>query len=689
MKILRVGAFLSLAFVSSFLPAGPGLAEERRLLTLDDQFEIKDVSDPQISPDGSWVAYRVRTYDLKEDRSQSDLYMTRWDGSETVRLTFTAKERESAPRFSPDGRYLAFLSSRDNEHESAQVWLLNRQGGEAERVTDLKGGVSDYAWSPDGKRLALIAEDPDPDEAEDEKKGEKKKDEKTPKPIVVDRYQFKQDGDGYLGKKRSHLYLFDLATRKAEILTPGDHDEQLPSWSPDGSLIAFVSKRGPDPDRHDNWDIHVIEAKAGAKARQVTTSPNADGDPSFGSAPEWSPDGKHLAFLHGGPQRLIYYAVHHLAVIPVAGGQHRLVTPGLDRWVRRPTWSEDGRSIVFLLEDDRNQHLARVPAAGGTVERLLAGRRVVGDYAVGPSGKIALLSSTPLEPNEVFALEGKDQTRPLSRQNDAFLAKVRLGAVEETSFKSKDGTVVGGLIALPPDYQKGRKVPAVLDIHGGPVGQHGNEFYFDWQMFAAAGYAVIGPNPRGSSGRGEAFSTAIYADWGRKDAQDVLASVDDAVARGIADPARLGVGGWSYGGILTNYVIVQDRRFKAAVSGAGISNILAGYGTDQYIREYEAELGKPWEKTEVWTRLSNPFLKADAIVTPTLFLCGEKDFNVPLLNSEQMYQALKSLGRDTQLIIYPGQYHGITKPSYQKDRLQRYLDWFGKYLGVKSPARAK
>jgi dipeptidyl aminopeptidase/acylaminoacyl peptidase len=279
----------------------------------------------------------------------------------------------------------------------------------------------------------------------------------------------------------------------------------------------------------------------------------------------------------------------------------------------------------------------------------------------------------------VFALEGTN-LRPLSRQNDAFLAQVRLGTTEQVSVKSKDGTAVTAFIVKPPDYQAGRKYPTILRIHGGPVGQYQHEFMFEWQIFAANGYVVVGANPRGSSGRGEEFCKAIYADWGNKDAQDVLAAVDDAVAKGIADPERLGVGGWSYGGMLTNYVIAQDTRFKAACSGASISNILAGFGTDQYIVEYEEELGPPWKTFDAWVHVSFPFLHADRIKTPTLFLCGQKDFNVPLLNSEQMYQAVRSLGIDTQLIIYPGQYHGIRKPSYLKDREERYLAWYGKYL---------
>jgi dipeptidyl aminopeptidase/acylaminoacyl peptidase len=257
---------------------------------------------------------------------------------------------------------------------------------------------------------------------------------------------------------------------------------------------------------------------------------------------------------------------------------------------------------------------------------------------------------------------------------------VKLGAVEPISFKSRDGTPVNGFLVKPADFTPGKRYPTILRIHGGPVSQYQSEFDFQLQTLAGHGYVVVVANPRGSSGRGERYSAAIYADWGNKDAQDVLAAVDYAVAQGVADSSRLGVGGWSYGAILTNYVIAQDRRFKAATSGAGISNILAGYGTDQYVREYEAELGVPWKTMDTWVKLSFPFLHADRIVTPTLFLGGDKDFNVPLLNSEQMYQALRSLGVTTELVIYPGQHHGINKPSYRKDRMERYLGWYDRFL---------
>jgi dipeptidyl aminopeptidase/acylaminoacyl peptidase len=347
--------------------------------------------------------------------------------------------------------------------------------------------------------------------------------------------------------------------------------------------------------------------------------------------------------------------------------------------VQSPVFSPDGSQITFLVEDDGTMQLARVPAAGGEVERIVSGRRVVSALAAGPGGKLALLISSATEPEEVWALDGKEPRR-LSHQNDEWLAGLRLGAVEETRFASKDGTEIHGFLVKPPDFETGRRYPAILRIHGGPVDQHSCAFDLDWQILAAQGYVVLAANPRGSSGRGEKFSLVIWADWGHKDAEDVLAAVDDAVKRGIADPDRLGVGGWSYGGILTNYVIAQTTRFAAATSGASISNILAGYGTDQYVREYEAELGLPWKNTEHWVKLSFPFLHADRIRTPTLFLCGDEDFNVPLLNSEQMYQALRSLNVPTQLIIYPGQYHGLRKPSFLRDRLERYIAWYDKYV---------
>jgi len=645
-------------------PAPSASPPSARPFTPDDVLRLRDVREPRISPEGDWVAYTVSSADTAEDQNHHAVWMTSWDGTRTVRLT-NSKQGESAPSWSPDGRWLAFLSSRDDEH--TQLWLLDRRGGEGRKVTTLQSDVDDYVWAPDGHRVALVAEDPDTAKP------------KTPAPIVIDRFQFKQDESGYLSKRRRHLYVVDIETGKATLLTPGDYDDLLPAWSPDGKSLAFVSKRRPDADRDNNWDVYVMEAVPGATPRQLTTFEGPDDDPDYESRPAWSPDGRSIAYLQGGPLKLIYYAVQKLAVVPAGGGAPRILTATLDRSVASPAWSADGSSLYFLLEDDRTVLLARVPANGGAVERLVSGPRVVSAFAAGRDGKVAVLASTPIAPAEVFAVEGTT-LRPLSHQNAEWLTQVKLGTTEPISFKSRDGTPVNGFLVKPADFVPGKRYPTILRIHGGPVSQYRSEFDFQLQTLAGHGYVVVVANPRGSSGRGERYSTAIYADWGNKDAQDVLATVDYAVAQGVADPARLGVGGWSYGGILTNYVIAQDRRFKAAVSGAGISNILAGYGTDQYVREYEAELGVPWKTLDTWVKLSFPFLHADRIATPTLFLCGDKDFNVPLLNSEQMYQALRSTGVATQLVIYPGQHHGINKPTYRRDRMVRYLAWYDRFL---------
>jgi dipeptidyl aminopeptidase/acylaminoacyl peptidase len=668
-------------FAMAVTLASPAAAQ--RPVEARDLLRIREVSDPQVSPDGGWVAYTVSASDTVEDKRDADVWMSRWDGKRSVRLT-NSKEREHSPRWSPNGRYLAFLSSREDSNEVEQIWLLDRTGGEAERLTNLPGGVSDYAWSPDGARLAVVASDPRPDRLAAGPDSSKKR----PRPIVIDRYRFKYDGVGYIGKEREHLYLFTLADRKATPLTPGDYDEVSPSWSPDGRSIAFLSRRRPEYDRTDNWDVYVVATEPGAEPRQLTTFVGADGDPEWGGrAPSWSPDGKLIAYVQGGKPELLYYGGHKLAVVPADGGPARVLTAPLDRNVLSPVFSPDGASILFLLEDDRVTHLARVPAAGGAVEPVVEGKRTIEDLSVGRDGRIAVASSTSDRPTEIFAVEGRD-LRKVSAQNDAWLAQVRLAPVEEISVKSRDGTTIHGFVLKPANYRPGTRYPTLLRIHGGPVWQYFHDFAnFDWQVFAAQGYVVVGVNPRGSSGRGEKFSTAIFAAWGEKDGDDVLAAVDHLVAGGIADPERLGIGGWSYGGILTNQVIARDRRFKAATSGAGQGNALIGYGTDMYTLEYELELGKPWANLDTWRRVSQPFLRADRISTPTLFLCGQEDWNVPLINSEQMYQALKSLGRETELVIYPGEAHGIKRPSFVQDRMDRYMVWYGEHLGA-SPAGA-
>jgi dipeptidyl aminopeptidase/acylaminoacyl peptidase len=430
-----------------------------------------------------------------------------------------------------------------------------------------------------------------------------------------------------------------------------------------------------------NRDLFVIDAKAGAQPRRLTTTTAEET-----GRPAWSPDGRQIAYLLGDEVKNFAYDQAQLMVIPAEGGQPRSLTASLDRPVSSAHWSADGSRLFFSIVDDRAEHVGSVPAAGGTVQRLIEGRRVVSNLSPGPDGQFAVLASTATTLPEVHALErpstgsGQGVLRKLSRQNDEWLTGVTLGTTEDFTSTSKDGTVVNSLVVKPPSFDPSRKYPLLLRIHGGPNGQDEHSFHFEREVFAANGYVVLAVNYRGSNGRGNAFQKAIFADWGGKEVVDLLGAMDAIQKMPWVDSDRLGIGGWSYGGISTNYTIAQDTRFKAAISGAGSSNQLAIYGTDQYITQYENELGPPWKNPEVWMKVSYPFFKADRIKTPTLFLVGQDDFNVPLAGSEQMYQALRSLGVDTQLVIYPNQFHGITIPSYRVDRMQRYLDWYAKYL---------
>ena len=661
-----LSALLVLAFTT-------GAANDR--FGPDDLARLADVAEPAFSPDGEYLAYSVTTSNLEADAAQTDLWRVRWRDAAAQALTQTPDASEWSPSWSPDGQSLAFLADRGGEDATTQVWLMPAFGGEARKLTDFAGGVEDYAWAPDGKRLAVIASDPERPAGEDEPP--------NPPPIVTERYQFKEDYYDYLTSKRRHLYLFELASGEPTQLTSGDHDEQLPAWSPDGRLIAYVSKRGADPDRHLNFDIYVIEPRAGARERQLTSFIGADLDPYWGARPAWSPDGRRIAYLQGGEDKWIYYAPWQLAIVDVATGKSRVPAP-IDRCFYEPAWAPDGKSILTLIEHSRVTHLSRVDVDSGRVTPLTSGRRFEFGLAVAPNGRVAVLGGDDWHPYELAAVERRD-LRALTDHN-AFLRGKRLAPVEPIEFRSADGTMIDGFLVKPLDYEPGRRYPTILQLHGGPVYQFSHEFMADWQAYAAQGYAVVAANPRGGSGRGFDFARAIYADWGNKDVHDVLAAVDHVVKLGVADPARLGIGGWSYGGILTNYVIAADDRFKAAVSGAGASNMLGMYGHDQYTSIYELELGTPWENKAAYERVSFPFLHADRIKTATMFQCAGADMNVPCLGSEQMYQALRTLEVPTQLVIYPGEYHGLTVPSYLRDRMTRKLEWYDRFLKPAGPA---
>jgi len=654
---------LSLAVAATL---APGSVQAGRPLSPEDWFRFQAVSDLKISPDGAAVAYLVTSYDRESDESRSALWLADWAGDESVQLT--RGESVSEPRFSPDGRYLGFLSARP-AGDKTQLWVLDRRGGEPRQLTHVSGELTGYEWSPDAHRVVLVMH------------AGPEADSKPPQPIVIDAFEFKHDREGYLSPaSRTHLYLFDVRSGACEALTADfGRRESHPAWSPDGEQIAYISDPMKGPEHTGIDEIDLIAARAGATPRQLLTSwsPN-------NQRLAWSPDGTRLAFLQGAEAKFNAYIMDTLATLDVKSGEVRVLTERLDRAVLSPAFAADGRSLELAVEDDGTQYPARIPLAGGAIERL-GGPMVVHELAAA-AAHTAVLVSTDASPVEVYALEA-GRLRPLSAHNQALFSQLQLGAVEDIAFRSRDGTSVHGQLVKPPDYLSGRRYPTIVWIHGGPNGQddHSLELQgygppLERQLFATHGYVVLAVNYRGSTGRGAQFARSILADWGHKEVQDLLAGVDYAVASGLADPARLGVGGWSYGGLLTDYLIASDPRFKAAISGAGSGNQLSTYGTDQYIVEYNAELGAPWRNPALWLKVSYPFFHADRIRTPTLFLGGDKDFNVPVTGGEQMYQALRTLGVPAQLIVYPGESHVLTRPSFLVDRSRRYLDWMGKYL---------
>ncbi|MFL6600498.1 MAG: S9 family peptidase [Steroidobacteraceae bacterium] len=715
MKIAAQVLTSTVLFLSATVPVHAAeTPPPRRPLTPDDFYNMQIVTDPHVSPDGKWVAYVVSTNDRGADEDRSAIWMVSWDGTQQIPLTNPAHDI-SSPRWSLDGRYLSYMAIPTGTDKS-QIMLLDRRGGEARALTAVTDDIESYEWSPDSKRLVLVMEqgNPKPPSGTGEPGGRPpkpasnipeatrqppdtgkdsmtvdpaagsadstKKAADIPKPIVIDSMHFKEDKDGYLGVGHNrHVHLLDVETKKLEPLTTDPaFNEDLPAWSPDGRRIAFIRTREKGSDADGMEDIELIAAQPAAQPTKLLRihAPNQQ-------KLAWSPDGTTLAFLQGVEAKYAQYAQDRLAIVNASGGAPQILTDSLDRGVSSYAFNKDSAAFIVIIEDDGTGYPVLLNSRSHVVKKLTQGLSVVSDLST-VNGHTAVLSSNDSSPTEVYALEG-DRLRRLTRHNDAFMAQLKIGAIEDMRFKSADGTPIHGLAVKPPDFQPGRKYPAVLWIHGGPNLQDDHSVAFDGyqfkrQVLAANGFVVFGVNYRGSSGRGDAFSRAIFADWGHKEVEDLLAGVDYLVRQGIADPEKLGIGGWSYGGMLTDYTIASDKRFKAALSGAGTANPLGMYAADQYYIQYNKELGDPWTSSDLYLKLAYPLLHADRIHTPTLFMGGDKDFNVPIVGGEQMYLALRTLGVPAQLIVYPGQYHTLTRPSFLKDRAERAAAWFNQYL---------
>ncbi|MFN5363263.1 MAG: S9 family peptidase [Bacteroidota bacterium] len=651
----RIAFFMALA--TSSLPV-----TAQRWIGPNDVLRVNNIGAPKISPEGKWILYSHGTVDAAKDKNQSKLCMVSTDGTETLTLTEQTKSFSSA-NWSPDGKYISFMAAGKDDKEGSQLYLLDRRGGEARQQTHIKGEISSYQWFPDGKRILFAIRDFN--YADTAKTNIRK-------PYEIDRYQFKQDYEGYLDNRKTHLYIWHVADKKLDTLTRGKFDERDADISADGSRIVYSSNISADPDKNENTDLFIVAARAGAVPEQLTDFKGGDRTPRF------SPDGKKIAYIRNASDMAFeMYDLKLLMLLDLETKKTTSLSAGLDRSVEGVTWSRQGDAVISAVEDDRYQLFYRFGLGGNDAKPITPADGLYSALHMNEKGDRVSLYSNPHRPNEI-CLWKNDRFEPITRLQDSFLAPLKKMHVRGITATSVDKNVVNGILYTTDSAAV--KQPLVLFIHGGPVAQ--DEFGFDLyrQILAAAGYTVVAVNYRGSSGRGAAYTKSIFADWGNKEVKDILAITESLIKAGLVDSNRMAIAGWSYGGILTNYTIATDKRFKAAVSGAGSSLTLSFYGSDQYITQYENELGKPWDNPKKWLDLSYPFFQVKKIKTPTLFMASQADFNVPVIGAEQMYQAFKSEGIPTQLIIYPNQHHGISVPSYIIHRFNAHINWFKKYM---------
>jgi dipeptidyl aminopeptidase/acylaminoacyl peptidase len=653
-------------------------------MTPDDLTRIRAVSDAQISPDGRRVAFVVTTLDAERDEYLSTIWMAdsgdgepgRSGDREPRRFT-TGPKRDIAPRWSPDGRWLAFLSERDGA-KKRQLHVVPADGGEAVRLTDLPHGVSEPVWSPDGTRIAFVARvggwvEPEGEEAR-----------RKSKPFrVITTLKYRFNGEGFIHDRPAQVFVVPAAGGEPRRVTDGDFDHGDPAWSPDGRLLAFVSARHDDRDHDDVKDLWVVDAEGGSP-RRLTASTGPLTQPVF------SPDGRAIACV-GRRAKNAFGLNMQVFAMPVDGGPAVCLSPAVDRscWVDgiRPFWSADGSAITVAAEDEGNVVLYRVPVkAGGIAERVVAGERAVRSVSAAADGRLAYTATDAVTPAEVFVAgpDGRDE-RQVTDLNRAWTDEVARSRPERFRV-SRAGHQIDVWVYLPPGAPPGTRVPALLNIHGGPHAAYGNAFFDEFQVYAAAGYAVVATNPRGSQGYGEAFTRAVVGDWGGGDYADVMAGLDEALRRfpGI-DPDRLGVLGGSYGGFLTSWTVGHTDRFKAACSERAVNSHTTMFGSSDIGHIFNvAELGSlPWDDPARYAERS-PLTYAPRIRTPLLILHSEDDLRCPIGEAEQLFAALKTLRREVVFVRVPDENHELSRSGRPRHRLERFrviLDWFGRYMG--------
>ncbi len=667
---------------------------EKRPITAEDLYKIELVSDPQLSPDGAHIIFGVTRVDRKTEKKFTNLWLVPSDGSSPPSQFTYGDQSDTHPRWSPDGRFIAFLSNRKDEKQS-QLYIIPLTGGEARPVSKMEGSFAGFTWSPDGSTFATQFRKKDAAAAEREK------DEQKKKLGVVSRHfttlNYKADGGGYLPEEKWHIWTIDADSGEATQLTEGDKfDEVQPQWAPDGRSLIFISNRDPQPDI--NWDqteLYRVPAEGG----EITLIPSHEGRKFNHTI---SPDGNWIAYM-GRKQKGHWYQNDCIYLVPASGGAARNLTAEFDLHLNTatltdvgsgtpqppPTWSKDGRTLYILATEKGNQPLLAFstdPDAPG-YKRIINEAGLVASFSLDDAQQtLAYLWGDFSGPAQVRVQNlASGDTKTLTQFNKALLAEIEPGNIEEVWFKGKDGTDLHGWIMTPPGFDPNKKYASILEIHGGPQTQYGRAYFHEINLLAAQGYVVYWSNPRGSQGYGEAFAGAIYNQWGTVDYDDVMAWTDYVEKLPYIDTERMGVTGGSYGGYMTSLIIGKTDRFKAAVAQRVVSNFISFYASSDLNIGTEYLFGaeqSPWDDLENYWRQS-PIAYIGNAKTPTMLIHSERDFRCDKEQGEQVFVALKKLGVDTEMILFPEESHGLSRAGRTDRRIERLshmIRWFATYL---------